>query len=113
MRTRYRKILVAAALTALALTAIFATAANAATPAPPYQDFAGCPSRAENPFVAECIKFTFSNGEPVTVLIGASCAGPPAPQPTLRVQPRVASRRTSLGIPATPKPRTKPLTATT
>lgn len=63
MRTRYRKILVAAALTALALTAIFASAANAATPAPPYQDFAGCPSRAENPFVAECIKFTFDNGE--------------------------------------------------
>jgi len=63
MRTRYRKILVAAALTALALTAIFASAANAATPAPPYQDFAGCPSSAENPFVTECIKFTFSNGE--------------------------------------------------
>jgi len=63
MRTRYRKILVTAALTALALTAIFATAANAATPAPPYQDFAGCPTRAENPFVAECIKFTFSGGQ--------------------------------------------------
>lgn len=63
MRTRYRKILVAAALTALALTAIFASAANAATPAPPYEDFAGCPSRAENSFVAECIKYTFSGGE--------------------------------------------------
>ena len=46
MRTRYRKILVAAALTALALMAIFASAANAATPAAPYQDFAGCPSRS-------------------------------------------------------------------
>jgi hypothetical protein len=63
MRTRYRRILVAAALTTLALTAIFASAANAATPAPAYGDFAGCPSRAENPFVAECIKYTFSGGE--------------------------------------------------
>ncbi len=62
MRTRYRKILVAAALTALALTAIFASAANAATPAPPYQDFAGCPSEAENPEVAVCQKFEFTGG---------------------------------------------------
>jgi hypothetical protein len=62
MRTRYRKILVAAALTALALTAIFATAANAATPAPPYQDFAGCPSEAENPEVAQCQKYEFTGG---------------------------------------------------
>ncbi len=63
MRTRYRKILVAAALTALALTAIFASAANAATPAPPYQDFAGCPSLTENEFVASCLKESFSGGE--------------------------------------------------
>jgi hypothetical protein len=62
MRTRYRKILVAAALTALALTAIFASAANAATPAPPYQDFAGCPSEAENPEVAQCQKYEFNGG---------------------------------------------------
>jgi hypothetical protein len=62
MRTRYRKILVTAALTALALTAIFASAANAATPAPPYQDFAGCPSEAENPEVVVCQKFQFTGG---------------------------------------------------
>jgi hypothetical protein len=62
MRTRYRKILVAAALTALALTAIFASAANAATPAPPYQDFAGCPSPAENDAVASCEKLEFTGG---------------------------------------------------
>jgi hypothetical protein len=62
MRTRYRKILVAAALTALALTAIFASAANAATPAPPYQDFAGCPSEAENQFVGDCVKYEFTGG---------------------------------------------------
>jgi hypothetical protein len=62
MRTRYRKILVATALTALALTAIFASAANAATPAPPYQDFAGCPSKAEQRFIGECLKFEFIGG---------------------------------------------------
>jgi hypothetical protein len=63
MRKRHRKILVAAALTALASMAILASAATAATPAPPYQDFAGCPSRAENSFIAECIKYTFSGGQ--------------------------------------------------
>jgi hypothetical protein len=63
MRTRYRKILVAAVLSALASMAILASAAEAATPAPPYEDFAGCPSRAENEFVASCIKYTFSGGK--------------------------------------------------
>jgi hypothetical protein len=61
MRTRYRKILVAAGA-ALASMALLASAAEAATPAPPYQDFAGCPSRAENHFVAECFKYTFTGG---------------------------------------------------
>ncbi|HEX3359907.1 MAG TPA: hypothetical protein VHS74_02845 [Solirubrobacterales bacterium] len=62
MSTRYRKILVAAALTALALTAILASAANAATPAPPYQDFAGCPNAEESEFVGDCIKYEFTGG---------------------------------------------------
>jgi hypothetical protein len=62
MRTSYRKILVAAALSALASMAILASAANAAPPAPPYQDFAGCPSQAEQPFVATCAKVTFTGG---------------------------------------------------
>lgn len=62
MRTRYRKILVAAGAT-LASMALLASAAEAAKPAPPYEDFAGCPSKAENPFVASCIKYTFSSGE--------------------------------------------------
>ncbi len=61
MRTRYRKILVAATA-ALASMAIVTSAAEATTPAAPYQDFAGCPTHAENPFAAECIKFTFSGG---------------------------------------------------
>jgi hypothetical protein len=62
MRTRYRKILVAAALTALASMAILASAANAAPPAPPYQDFAGCPTVAEQPFVGVCVKDEFTSG---------------------------------------------------
>src|SRR6185312_7649041 len=61
MRTRYRKILVAAGAT-LASMALLASAADAATPAPPYEDFAGCPSRAEVPFVASCVKYTFNGG---------------------------------------------------
>jgi hypothetical protein len=62
MRKRHRKILIAAALTALASMAIFASAANAATPAPPYQDFAGCPNQAEQQFVGECIKYELTGG---------------------------------------------------
>ncbi|HEY2054270.1 MAG TPA: hypothetical protein VGH14_10080 [Solirubrobacterales bacterium] len=62
MRTRYRKILVAAALSALASMAILASAADAATPVAPYQDFAGCPSAAENEFIGECLKYEFTGG---------------------------------------------------
>jgi len=62
MRTRYRKILVAAALSALASMAILASAAEAATPAPPYQGFAGCPSPSENENVAFCVRDEFSSG---------------------------------------------------
>jgi hypothetical protein len=62
MRTRYSKILVTAALSALASMAILASVANAATPPAPYQDFAGCQTPAENEAVASCIKVTFSGG---------------------------------------------------
>jgi hypothetical protein len=61
MRTRYRKILVAAG-TALASMALLASAADAATPPAPYQDFAGCPSEAENEAVASCFKYEFTGG---------------------------------------------------
>lgn len=47
---------------ALASLALLASTAQAATPAPPYEDFAGCPSPAENEFVASCLKFTFTGG---------------------------------------------------
>lgn len=61
MRSRYRKILVAAG-TALASMALLASAAQAATPAPPYEDFAGCPSPTESHFVASCLYYTLSGG---------------------------------------------------
>jgi hypothetical protein len=61
MRSRYRKILVAKG-TALASMALLASAAQAATPAPPYQDFAGCPSPAEHVFVESCEKLEFTGG---------------------------------------------------
>ena len=57
----YRKLLVAvaAAVTALALTA---PAANAATPAPGYTQFTGCPSQAEVPIVAFCQRVHIDGG---------------------------------------------------
>jgi hypothetical protein len=62
MKLRHRKLFVVAA-SALASMALVASAAEAAAPAAPYQDFAGCPSRAENPFVGGCVKYTFSGGK--------------------------------------------------
>jgi hypothetical protein len=50
---------IAMAITALAL---FASAAEAATPAPGYERFAGCPSSAENPSVTGCIRSVISGG---------------------------------------------------
>jgi hypothetical protein len=61
MRTRYRKIL-AVATAALASMAMLASAAEAVTPAPPYQDFAGCPNFAESEFVSFCNKYEFTGG---------------------------------------------------
>jgi hypothetical protein len=62
MRTRYRKILVAAGAT-LASMALLASAAEATPPAAPYEDFAGCPSSAEQPFIANCLKLNFTGGQ--------------------------------------------------
>jgi hypothetical protein len=61
MKLRHRK-LFATAATALASLALVASAAEAAPPAAPYQDFAGCPSRAESGEVAECLKIEFTGG---------------------------------------------------
>jgi hypothetical protein len=62
MRKRHRKILIAAALTALASMAILASVAQASKPAPGYADFAGCPNRAEQPFIGVCVKDEFTGG---------------------------------------------------
>jgi hypothetical protein len=62
MRLRYRRLLIAVG-TALAAMALLAPVANAEKPAPPYEDFAGCPSEAEQPFVATCIKYEFATGK--------------------------------------------------
>lgn len=61
MRSRYRRILVAAG-SALAMMALVSPVAQAATPAPPYEDFAGCPSLAENSNISFCVKTTFTGG---------------------------------------------------
>jgi hypothetical protein len=62
MTNRLRKLMVAA-IAALALTAMVApTASQAATPAPGFGQFAGCPSPAENPAITGCIRAIISGG---------------------------------------------------
>jgi hypothetical protein len=62
MTNRLRKLMVAA-VAALALTAMVAPAAShAATPAPGFGQFAGCPSAAENPAITGCIRATIKSG---------------------------------------------------
>jgi hypothetical protein len=61
MKLRHRKLFVVVA-SALATMGIIASVAQAAPPAAPYQDFAGCPSRAENENTAYCFKYEFSGG---------------------------------------------------
>jgi hypothetical protein len=51
---------IAMAITALIL--LFASAAQAATPVPGYERFAGCPSSAENSSVTGCIRSVISGG---------------------------------------------------
>jgi hypothetical protein len=61
MKLRHRRIFIAAALVALTAMAALASIATA-KPAPGYEDFAGCPSRAEQPFIAVCVKDEFTAG---------------------------------------------------
>lgn len=56
------RVLLAAVGAALASMALLASAADAATPAPPYEDFAGCPSKAEDENIASCFKYVFTGG---------------------------------------------------
>jgi hypothetical protein len=57
----YTKLLVAAAAALMALLMV-ASAANAATPKPGYERFAGCPSKDENPFIALCVRSVIDGG---------------------------------------------------
>ncbi|HET6997568.1 MAG TPA: hypothetical protein VFI03_03180 [Solirubrobacterales bacterium] len=59
---RHRRLFAATAGAALASLALLAPAVQAAPPAAPYQDFAGCPSPTEDEFVATCLKFEFTGG---------------------------------------------------
>ena len=54
--------LTAAAVTAVAALAILVPAASAATPNPGYEQFAGCPSLAEQPEVLFCQRATIKGG---------------------------------------------------
>lgn len=46
----------------LALVALMAPLAHAAEPAPGYEKFAGCPSKAEDPLVLQCVYATITGG---------------------------------------------------
>jgi len=62
MTNRLRKLMVAA-VAALALTAMAAPmASQAATPAPGFGQFAGCPSPAENPAISGCLRAIIGSG---------------------------------------------------
>lgn len=49
-------------LVAIMAVAVMAPAVQAATPAPGYEQFANCPSPAENPAVTACVKATVKGG---------------------------------------------------
>ncbi len=51
-----------AGLVAAIVVAMLAPAAQAATPAPGYEQFSNCPSPAENPAVTACVKATVKGG---------------------------------------------------
>lgn len=59
---RYLRTILATAGTAMASLALLAPVAQATPPAAPYEDFAGCPSPAEDKSVASCVKFVFKGG---------------------------------------------------
>ena len=62
MKSKYLYRLGAAALVALTAMAMMASLAQAATPAPGYERFAGCPSKAENPSIAICLRSVITGG---------------------------------------------------
>lgn len=62
MKTGRLGTLVATAVTALVAIGLLAAPAFAATPAKGYEQFAGCPSAAENPKVTTCIRSVIGSG---------------------------------------------------
>ncbi|HEY2716150.1 MAG TPA: hypothetical protein VGI73_08010 [Solirubrobacterales bacterium] len=58
---RYARLLVLLAVAAVS-AAVIAPAAQAATPAPGYGQFAGCPTKAEDPTVSSCLHAVISSG---------------------------------------------------
>jgi hypothetical protein len=62
MKGNYSVRLLAAAVAGLASMAMFVTMAQAATPAPGFAQFAGCPSKAENPSMQVCVRSLIKSG---------------------------------------------------
>jgi hypothetical protein len=62
MRSKHLAKLLGAAVTAIAAVAMMAPVAQAATPAPGYEQFTGCPSAAENPKIEFCLHSLIKSG---------------------------------------------------
>jgi hypothetical protein len=62
MKSNYLRKLGCAAVMAIAATALVAPGAQATTPAPGYEAFAGCPSPAENTKVTACVRSVITGG---------------------------------------------------
>lgn len=62
MKAKKLSRLAAAVAAVVSVTALFAASAQAATPAPGYTQFTGCPSSAENPEVTGCLRTVIKSG---------------------------------------------------
>jgi hypothetical protein len=62
MKSKHLRRLLLGATTALAATAMAVPAAQAATPAPGYEQFAGCPSPAEKATIVGCVRAIIGSG---------------------------------------------------
>ena len=62
MQSNGTRRLIYAVASALAATALLVPAASATTPAPGYEQFAGCPSPAENPSIGICVRSVVKGG---------------------------------------------------
>ncbi len=62
MKPKYAVKAIGAVVAALVAVALMAPMASAATPAPGYEQFAGCPSRTEFSYISACIRSTVTGG---------------------------------------------------